>query len=239
MLYDKTINDTFKGDSMSLSKHLKSIKMFETLTDQELKSIEQICKTRRVVRQTHLFYEQETLTHFYFILSGDVKIYRVDQEGREQIINYFGTHEMFPHHALFRTGQYPANAITVSDTEFITIEKGEFEEMLIAQPEVMIKMVRYLGDLIVDLQKRLQQKVLSSTTQQILHLLRRLCKSHGSAIDHDRTLIRLKLTKQDLANMLGLTRETVSRNVSHFKAEGIVEEDQDGYIVINQSKIKW
>ncbi|WP_271401694.1 Crp/Fnr family transcriptional regulator [Salinicoccus roseus] len=216
-----------------LERLLAQIEIFRSLTDEELGLIVDISNQRKFYRNTHIFMQDEPMNHVYFVASGKVKIYRNDPSGREQIVNFFQAGEMFPHHGLFRKDSYPANAITVETSELITIEKYDFEQLLMDHPEVSIKMFRTLGQLIVDLQKRLEDKIFRSTDKQILLLLERLLTNHGEVIDETYSRISTRLTKQDIANIIGTTRETVSRNITHFKKMEIITEDKDGHLIVH------
>src|SRR5699024_5694849 len=117
--------------------------------------------------------------HVYFIQSGNVKIYKADFHGKEQIVNVLQPGDMFPHQGFFRQDNYPAHAETLEDSILISIEIDSFESFLITHPEICIKLFRILGDIIVDLQNRLQEIILHNTYEQIIMLLLRLAKSHG------------------------------------------------------------
>ncbi|WP_411843646.1 Crp/Fnr family transcriptional regulator [Salinicoccus sp. HZC-1] len=220
-----------------IKTHLSAIKIFESFSDEELDEIAKIAISRKLDKNSHLFRQGEEMAHFYFVIGGNVKVYRVDREGREQIVNFFGPGEMFPHHAIFRTDPYPANASTTVPSEVISIAKNDFEALLKVRPDIAIKMFKYLGSLIVDLQNRLQEKILKPTDVQLLSLLVRLSRSHGEHMDDGRIRISMRLTKQEMASMIGLTRETVSRNLSAFKKLELITENGSGQIIIDIATI--
>lgn len=217
--------------------HLSNIKIFESFSDEELDEVAGIAQKRKFMKDSHLFRQGEEMAHFYFVVRGNVKVYRVDREGREQIVNFFGPGEMFPHHATFRTDPYPANASTTMESEVISIAKNDFEALLRSRPDISIKMFKYLGNLIVDLQNRLQEKILKPTDVQLLSLLMRLSRSHGEYTDDSHIEISMRLTKQEMASMIGLTRETVSRNLSAFKKLELISENKEGRITIDIGRI--
>ncbi|PKD97852.1 Crp/Fnr family transcriptional regulator [Macrococcoides caseolyticum] len=221
-----------------MNNNMMHFPFFKMLNTHELAAVATISQIQHYKKLNHIFYDQTEMTHFYFVEEGTVKIYRTDVNGKEQIVNFFGPGELFPHHAFFRTGPYPANAVVVEDAKILSISKNEFETLVNMNPELSIKMFKYLGNLIVDLQKRLQEKILEPTPQQLLLMLKRLALMHGEVENNDFTKILLKINKQELANMLGLTRETVSRNFTVFKKMHILKEDADGFIEINLHKIK-
>src|SRR5699024_12693384 len=103
---------------------------------------------------TNICMEGDPLTNVYFIYSGSVKIYKTDQNGKEQIVNVLRPGDMFPHQGFFRQDNYPAHAEVTEDTVLIYIPITAFENFLITHPEICMKLFRVLGDIIVDLQNR-------------------------------------------------------------------------------------
>src|SRR5690625_496284 len=135
---------------------------------------------------------------------------------------------MFPHHAIFRSDPYPASAMTTGKFEIIVIDKREFEGLVRSQPDIAVKLFKYIGGIIIDLQHRLQAKILTPTDEQELLLLRRLAHARGLVLGDGRREITLILTKEEMASMIVLTRETVSRNSSMFRKVGVVDIDGAG-----------
>lgn len=218
-------------------KYISQITIFNTLTAEEQSSVANICHKRIFHKSEHLFYQAEPMDYFFFIIDGNIKVYRYSIDGREQIVNFFGVGEMVPHHALFREDPYPANASSMDETTVLMISKLDLENLLKEQSDIMIKMFKYLGSMIVDLQNRLHDKILSPADEQLLKSILRLAENYGEKIDENNSLIRLRITKQDIGNMIGLSRETVSRNISLFKKIGLVHENKEGFLILNTDKI--
>src|SRR5699024_5041432 len=107
-------------------------------------------------------------TNVYFIQAGKVKIYKTDIQGKEQIFNVLQQGDMFPHQGFFRQDNYPAHAEALDDITLIYIPIESFENFLITHPEICVKLFRVLGDIIVDLQNRLEQQILHNTYEQII-----------------------------------------------------------------------
>lgn len=220
-----------------IHKQLARFDVFASLDVEELHEVAYITDKVQAQKGQHLFYHGYEMEKLFFIISGTVKIYRTDEEGNEQIVNFFQKGEMFPHHGLFRTDNYPANSIVFQDAILLVIHKSDFENLLMKHDRIALKMFNYLGSVILDLHKRLQEKLLSSTDQQLLSLLKRLMISNGVMITPEETKINIKMTKQEIGSMVGMTRETVSRNISKFKKLDILYEES-GYIVIRNDKLR-
>ena len=94
-------------------------------------------------------------------------------------------------------------------------------------------MFKVLGEKIVDLQERLESQILNNTYQQIIKLLVRLGKTHGQKLKDGRILLHSEFTNRDLANMIGTTRETVSRTLTKLKKDTFVVQDSDGNLIFD------
>jgi CRP/FNR family transcriptional regulator len=222
----------------SIQALLQRFSLFKDLTNAEIEPILDLAKNRLYRQGTHIFMQDDPLTNVYFIHQGQIKIYRTDMQGKEQIVNVLGEGEMFPHMGFFRKGTYPAHAEVLEDAILIYIPIHLFEEFLKTNPEICVKIFRILGDKIVDLQNRLEEKMLHNTYEQIILLLLRLVKSHGKKCDDDHYIFTTQFTNRDLANMIGSSRETVSRTLTSLKKSKLISSDPAGNIILNMDKLK-
>lgn len=181
--------------------------------------------------------QDDPIDRVFFIHSGKIKIYKTDFSGKEQILSVFEPGEMFPHAGFFRQGGYPAHAEVMEDSQLIVIPIDKFEEILISYPELCIKLFKVLGEKIVDLQGRLEAQVLHNTYEQIILLLIRLCKSNGDMVNGQYRLTT-QFTNRELANMIGTSRETVSRTLNHLKKKEFIHQDDEGFYFINREGLK-
>src|SRR5699024_5543772 len=99
-------------------------------------------------------------------------------------------------------------------------------------------MFRVLSDMIIDLQSRLEQKILYNVREQIILMLMRLCKRNGEKLNDETYRLTVPFTNQELANMIGTSRETISRTLSSFKKEDIVDTDKNGHLVIRYQALE-
>lgn len=221
----------------STKELLQKFSLFKHLTDEEMESVLDIARNRLYRQGTHLFMQGDPLTNVYFILKGKIKIYRTDIHGKEQIVNVLGENQMFPHQGFFRNDNYPAHAEVLEEATLVYIPINLFEDFLISNPEISVKVFRVLGDIIVDLQNRLEEQILHNTYEQIILLLIRLTKSHGKDLQDGYFKITTQFTNKDLANMIGSSRETVSRTLTQLKKSGLVE-TKNNYMVVNRTKLQ-
>ncbi|WP_370521787.1 Crp/Fnr family transcriptional regulator [Virgibacillus sp. MSP4-1] len=225
-------------NTQSIYELLQELPLFKNLTNDELKPIVDISKVRHYRVGTHIFLQGEELKNVYFIHKGKVKIYKTDLHGKEQIVNILKPGDIFPHAGFFRKDHYPAHSEMIEDGILIFIPLFSFEPFLIQNPEICIKLFRLLGNEIVDLQVRLEEQILHNTFEQIMMLLLRIANSHGTWKNEHLVELNTNFTNQELANMIGSSRETVSRTLTQLKKKEIIHSGTSGNLFINIEQLE-
>ncbi|MCQ6277874.1 Crp/Fnr family transcriptional regulator [Bacillus sp. EB600] len=220
-----------------IKKVLSEFSLFRVLNDSELSKVADIAITREWKKHSHVFLQGDPLENVYFIYAGKLKIYKTDMNGKEQIVSILKKGEMFPHVGFFRKGDYPAFAEVLEASTLITVPISQFENVLIENPELCIKVFNVLGEKIVDLQNRLEEQILNNTYEQIIKLLIRLAQNHGKELKNGTILLKGEFTNKDLANMIGTTRETISRTLTKMKKDELISEDKDGNLILDPTTL--
>jgi CRP/FNR family transcriptional regulator, cyclic AMP receptor protein len=216
-----------------IKKVLSQFSLFRDLDESEISKIVDIAIARELKKNNHVFLQGDPITNVYFISEGKVKIYKSDSSGREQIVNIVKSGDMFPHVGFFRKGEYPAYAEIIENSKLVVVPIDQFEKVLIDNPHLCIKVFNVLAEKIIDLQDRLEEQILNNTYEQIIKLLVRLSEKHGFDLEDGKVLLKSEFTNKDLANMIGTTRETVSRTLTKMKKEGLIEVNESGDMVLD------
>jgi CRP/FNR family cyclic AMP-dependent transcriptional regulator len=217
----------------AIKKVLSEFSLFRELNDYELTKITDIAIARDWKKQNHVFLQGDPLENVYFIYDGRIKVYKSDVNGKEQLVAIMKKGEMFPHVGFFRKGDYPAYAEVLESSTLIAVPISKFETVLIENPELCIKVFKVLGEKIVDLQNRLEEQILNNTYEQIIKLLIRLGQKYGKELEDGRILLKGEFTNKDLANMIGTTRETISRTLTKMKKDELIEVDDQGDMLLD------
>ncbi|UQD52511.1 Crp/Fnr family transcriptional regulator [Bacillus methanolicus] len=220
-----------------ITNALSAFDLFKELNDQELGKIVSVSFSREWKKGSHVFMQGEPLKNVYFIYDGKIKIYKTDTHGKEQIVAILKKGDMFPHVGFFRKGEYPAFAEVMEKSTLVVVPISGFENVLIENPKLCIKVFNILGEKIVDLQKRLEELILNNTYEQIIKLLIRLAREHGVKLDNGSLLLKAEFTNKDLANMIGTTRETVSRTLTKMKKENLIKMDGNGDMILTPERL--
>lgn len=217
---------------------LSQFTIFKSLTKSEMEPIVDIANSKRYEQGMMVFLQDEPITDVFFIQQGKVKIYKTNYDGSEQIVNVLQRDDMFPHQGFFRQGNYPAHAEILADTLLVNIPILSFENLLLTNPNICIKIFRVLGDVIVDLQQRLGEKMFYNVYEQIIRMFMRLATKNGVEIEPGIYRLHIDLTNGELANIIGTSRETISRSLTRLRKSGLVDIDKSGTYIIYYNKMK-
>lgn len=216
---------------------LKKIPFFRDLQKDELEKIDQLLIRRTFMERMIVFMQGEPLEYVYFIASGKVKIYRTDDQGREQIVNVLQAGDMFPHIGIFRQTAYPAHSVMIEKGVLFALPTARFRSLLESNPALSLKLLSVLESKIIELQGRLEEMVLHDTFGRIVLLLIRLSRLHGVP---EGEIVRLNVpfTNQELASMIGTSRETVSRTLSQLKKVKALETTADHHLRLHIDRLE-
>jgi CRP/FNR family transcriptional regulator, cyclic AMP receptor protein len=203
---------------------IRRVPLFSTLTDEEFNSIQHIFVARAYRRNQVIFMEEETGNYMYLVLSGKVKVAKASSGGKETILAIHRTGDFFGEMSLLDGKTAPATVSAMEDSKIISVSGADFHKYLMHNEKVMLQIINVLC---ARLRQVWQTQSLSSSTAdaRIRMGIYQLAKRHGIQDAHG-TIIDLKITHQELADMVGTSRETVTRVLAHLREQGIVEVDQ-------------
>lgn len=209
---------------------LREVELFHDLPEDDLERIAGIAIERHYERGEYVFMEGQTRESIYFIEHGLVKISRVDEEGREQIVNIIAPPQMFPHVGFFDNSPYPGTAEVLTPAKLWAVRSGRLDELMTANPEMMKRLMGIMGRRIRQLQSKLQELALFDARQRVEALLRHFCEESGHK-EADGVHLALPVTHTELAQMVGMSRESVNRIWNQLRREGILQRKKDVWIV--------
>jgi CRP-like cAMP-binding protein len=209
---------------------LNEIDIFKNLPEDDLKEIEPYVSVSKHVKKEIIFNEGDPSEWFYILKSGKIKITRLSNEGKELILEVISPGDMYGGVAVIRGFPYPANAIAMEESESLTISRKNLMRLVDRFPNLMHCIALQIGDRMKDSYDTLKNIALERVEARIASLLLKLADKTGKEAKGG-TMIDMRLTKQDVADMVGTTVETSIRTFSKFKKQGLLE-DSGGKIVI-------
>ena len=210
--------------------NLKKIDLFKNLSDDELKELEPYLATLTVKKKEDIFSEGDQPEWFYIVSQGKVKITKISQDGKEIILEIISPTDIFGGVAVLRNFPYPANAVAMEDSEILRISRKNLMRLVDRFPNLMYCIALQLGDRMKSSYDSLKNIALERVEARIAALLLKLANKVGKETKEG-LLIDMRLTKQDVADMVGTTVETSIRTFSKFKKQGLLS-DTDGKFII-------
>ncbi|KEK25618.1 Crp/Fnr family transcriptional regulator [Bacillus gaemokensis] len=209
---------------MDKIKYLSRIQLFHELELEELKKIEpdtpiDVMKRGTIITSPHM--EQKFL---YLIKSGKVRLYKLSEDGKELTIDILGIGHVFGAVGTFTTGSEGIYAETWEDSLICKIDKIQFEKIIRDRPDIALKFIEIISIRLKEMEELLEHMAYGSARKRLLFLLYKLSKKFGIEVDSTRDWIPLEIsiTHQELANMMGSIRETVTSLLSDLTKEGII-----------------
>lgn len=200
---------------------LRKINIFQDFTMEQLTEVQRMATMHTFERGYTIFMEGHKREFVFFILRGLVKVFQVNKDGRQHIVNILGAGEMFPHIGFFSRVPYPGTAQTMNTTTLLSIRCTQFDAFLEAHEDITHRVMDMMSTQISRLQLKVQELSLYDSRHRVIALLRHLAEEHGK-ICENKAHVRLPLTHSEMAQMIGVTRESVNRVWSELRREGIV-----------------
>lgn len=222
---------------MTKYDYLKQISIFTQLAEEFLQKIDSISIIRTYTKGRIIFMEGEPGEAFFYIKSGLVKIYKVSSEGKEHILHILNEGHVFAEVTLFNNTAYPATAEVLEDAQIGIIKNSDLEKLIAENPMLSLELIKYLNNRLVEAQNKVRNLALYDTFGRTAQALVKLAEEHGKKTNEGIEL-DLGISRQELADIVGTTRETVIRVLAVFKKEKSIELEKSNIIIKRLDKIK-
>ena len=200
---------------------LKSVNIFSDLSESELNSIQEICKTRKYPKNSMIILEEEMGDVVFVVMSGTVKITRVNDEGKEVILAMLGSGEVFGEMAILDGESRSANALSQENCEVVTINREDFLNLLKTNNKVSLNLMTEFAIRLRKSDQQIEALSLDDAEHRIGVSILNLAEELGVIRQGAVTVENLPY-QQDIANMAGTSRETVSRVMKTFEDRGLI-----------------
>lgn len=213
--------------------------LFSNLNEGELKDLAEIVMERKYKKNSIIFFEGDPGDAVYFVKSGRLKVVKNSEEGGEQILHLLGEGDIFGEVVLFDGGPFPATAQAITDCQVGMIRNNAMEAFLRKNPEISLKLLKVMSHRLRQAQIKIRNLALQDTLRRTVGMLLHLGEEHGVSTERG-IEIELPLNRQELANMVGTSRETVTRIISRLSKEGLIILEKQKIIIINiEELMEW
>lgn len=216
---------------------LKNIPLFSELSEKDLEKVLQVANRQRYHKENLILIEEEVGSSMFVILEGRVKISRISDDGREVILAILSEGDFFGEMSLLDGHTRSANVTAIDDSELLVIRREEFLQMLHDYPQIAINLLKELAQRIRKGDEHIKSLSLQDAKGRVANTLLRIAEDYGVFRKGQVEINELPL-QQDLANMAGTSRETISRVIKTLIQQAYLKKERGKIIIIDYEKFK-
>ncbi len=220
---------------MKKIKLLQSVALFWDLKKEELGYISEKMVSRKYESGNYIFLEESDGEQCFFVVKGSVKVTRLSKEGREVILAMLNQGDFFGEMSLLDGESRSANVIALEKTEVLTLNRKDFLIVLHEYPKIAIQLLKELASRLRKSDRHIASLSLSDAEKRIALCIIRFADERGIIRNGRVTIAKIPI-QQDIANMAGTSRETVSRALTVLEKEQLIERSGRELIIIDYKK---
>lgn len=217
-----------------VQRFLTALELFQGISGAEAHKIATLCSERSYSRGTTIFSEGDASDSVFILKKGRVKLISVSGKGTQTILRILKVDDVFGELFLAQ-GKRPFTAIATEDVLATVIPRESFLVLLSSVPTIALNFVRLLSKRLMKVEKELAEFSHTWSYNRLAKVLLDLCEEHGKETPMG-TQIELRLTHEDLANLIGTTRETVTVQLNKFERMGILRR-RERHLVVSQPRL--
>lgn len=202
---------------MSVAETLRAVPLFEHLTAEELDRVAELTRERAYPKHSVILFEDDPGDALYVVRSGQVKVVLIGEDGREVILATLAEGDFFGEMALIDDEPRSAHVIAMENSRLLVLRRGDFSRCLDETPRMARGLLRALTRRLRQADAKIGGLVLLDVTGRVARLLLEL------ADENDGAVITKRLTHHMIAQMIGSSRETVSRTIRTMAEQCLID----------------
>ena len=217
---------------------LNQIPLLKILSAQDRQQVLGEMTETRYGKGQYIFREGDPTEYFHIVKEGSVKCVKSSLDGKECTLKVLMPGDLFCCDAsAFDGASHPGTAQPMGNVSVLRMKKEAYFKMLRANPDAAMEVIRYLGNRLNEAQEKAKVLALDSADQRLASLLASLAERSGVQ-DSNGIRLSVRLTRQDMANMVGVTTETAIRIMARFKRDRLVSGTAARLVIRDLSRLK-
>jgi CRP/FNR family transcriptional regulator/CRP/FNR family cyclic AMP-dependent transcriptional regulator len=207
------------------SSYLRQVDIFANLSDEDTQELMAVARKRSFRAGEVIFHRDDPGQVLYVIKEGKVKISLISPDGQEISLVVFGKGECFGELALLDGEPRSADAIALEKVECYTLQRSDFHNAIMKHPTIAIQVLEVLSRRLRKTDRQVEDLIFLDVYGRVAKKLLELANEHGVKVD-DGTRIEVRLTQQELASMVGASRESVNKVMGYFTEKQFISTDK-------------
>ncbi|HAS74411.1 MAG TPA: Crp/Fnr family transcriptional regulator [Clostridiales bacterium UBA8960] len=200
----------------------KKVSLFSNLNETELQSVIDLIERKHYKKGETIMHAGDPFDRLFIVNKGTLKASSFGEDGKEQILYLLSDGDFIGELALLRTEFATYDLVCIKESFLCTIPKSKFDHYLKQNPEILFSIMTSAHEKIASLEKLVSAIASNDADIRLKFLLKQLIGQSKSS-DKSSVVISLNITREDMANFVGVTRETISRKLSQLAQENILE----------------
>lgn len=200
----------------------------------ELNQLSSDRSVKKFKKKEVIFYESNLPHGLFFINSGKVKTYKTNNDGKEYITGLFKAGDFIGYMALLEDTNYTESAMAMEESEICMIPKQDFFKLINSNRDVSNRFIKMMSNNLIEIEERLLKLAYNSVRKRVAEALIFLKDKFEEDKDGN---FNMSISREDLANIVGTSPESVIRTLSDFKEEGLIEIKASNITLINVPKL--
>ena len=217
---------------------LKKVPLFAEFSDEDLTAIASLMQSRRYAKHAVLVYEGDPGDALFIVINGNVAVTRVSNDGKETILSILKEGDFFGEMGVLDASPRSATIKALRDAEVAILARKDFLDLLGKNTQMCLSLVGALSTRLRATNQAIQANAYQDIRTRLASLLINLERNFGEKVDGGGTRLTLRLTNQEMANMIGTTRETVNRMLNKFWDEKLIDMRTANIVVVDHARLQ-
>jgi CRP-like cAMP-binding protein/FixJ family two-component response regulator len=229
---NKLVRKTFENNLKGLDDFINTTKSFH-----DIASLTEHKNIKKIKEKDMIFMEGDLSNYLYFVVSGKIKTFKTNEWGKHYITEINKEGDFFGYIALFDNDKHKESAMAIENSEIARIHKDDFFKLLFSNNnDVSIKFIKLLSRNYSDAEDKLIKLAYDSARKRVAEALVFISKKYQD--DDSQNEASFVLLRENISALSGISPESVSRNLTDFKEEGLIETSKGRIKIINLKKLQ-
>lgn len=213
------------------------LEIFAKLTAAEQDELLREARSVRYAKGSAVFDQGAEADRFFLLLHGHLRVEKTTPQGNQTVVRYVSAGELFGVAQAMNIARYPATAVAVVDSIALVWPSSSWQRLIARYPSLAASALQTVGSRLQDTQTRVMEISSEQVEQRVAHTLLRLVKQAGRKVDTG-IEIDFPISRQDIAEMTGTTLHTVSRILSAWESDGLVEGGRQRVVLRDAQRLR-
>lgn len=216
---------------------LRSVPLFAAMSDAQLDRMTAQATARRIPQGEAVFEQGDAAKAFYLLLHGRLKVTQVTRDGQQIIVRVVHPGDLFGFTKALGRSDYPGTATAAVDSLVASWPTESWDSFVADNPHLAMNAIRTIGQRLDEAHTRIREMSTEEVERRVAHAVLRLVEQAGTRVDAGMR-VDFPISRRDIAEMTGTTLHTVSRILSAWEAQGLVEGGRQKLVVCDAPGLK-